>query len=107
MNRLDRLYQKALKGVHDREQREGIILAARVVAAYFEILSYYYDKGEEVPEFESEAGESFFRNILDSGAYGVTYEEMKRYFSIPQNPCSIVIPEEMEEYFKEVLEYGG
>ena len=60
MNRLDRLYKKALEGMRSREQREQLLLSVKVVAAYFEILSHCYDKDIEVPEFLSEEGEAFF-----------------------------------------------
>ena len=83
MNKLDKMYKKVLHDMKSREQREWFIkVSSKAVPAYFDIVSYYYNRGKECPDLNTEGGQMAVKNLLVSLDFKEEYPKCEATFDI-------------------------
>ena len=66
MNKLNRLYKKALQGAKDRHSRELLAQGVEYMGVWSDAMTYCYTNGIEVPE-DREGGVLVWHVVTESG----------------------------------------
>lgn len=83
MNKLDRLYKKALQGMKIMKSVEWHRnVSAKAVPTYFAIMSYCYNQGLDNPDLGSEEGRCFARELLESQYFKEMYHKSEAGFDV-------------------------
>ena len=83
MNKLDRMYKKAMKDMRSREKKDWFIqVSSKAVPAYFDMVGYCYNRGIECPDLNTAVGQTTVKNLLESPDFKEEYPKCEATFDI-------------------------
>lgn len=101
MNRLDRLYKRALQGAKDKRSRELLAQGVEFMGVWADAMTYCYQNGIEVPE-EQEGQAAVLRRACEACGHGDQAEDfLEWYFDEDNDSVFITI-----DYGEEGLVFG-
>lgn len=106
MNRLDRLYKKALQAVGSKEERERFHRSLRATAVYFDLCSYCYNRGIDMPDLDSDVGMGLIDQLFQVHDYECTLEEFMSWYGEPDGQI-VDIDGNLLETVAFIMDYGG
>ena len=95
MNRLDRLYKKALRGAKDRHSRELLAQGVKYMGVWARAMNYCYQNGIEVPK-EREAEREVLEKAIRACGMEETSEAFFAWYFDEDNDCPFI-----------TVDYGG
>ena len=101
MNKLDRLYKKALQGAKDRHSRELLAQGVEYMGVWSDAMTYCYTNGIEVPEDREGAMDVLRRACVACGHGGLADRFIEWYFDEDNDSIFITM-----DYGEEGIEYG-
>ena len=101
MNKLDRLYKKALQGAKDKRSRELLAQGVEYMGVWSDAMTYCYANGIEVPEDHEEAMDVLRRACVACGHGNQADGFLEWYFDADNDSLFITI-----DYGEEGLVYG-
>lgn len=101
MNKLDRLYKRALQGAKDRHSRELLALGVEYMGVWSDAMTYCYTNGIEVPEDQEGARDVLRRACVACGRADQAEGFLEWYFDEDNDSVFITI-----DYGEEGLVYG-
>lgn len=106
MNKLDRLYKKALQAVGTKEERERFHRSLRATAVYFDLCSYCYNRGVDMPDLDSEEGGCLIDQLFQIHDYECNLEEFRAWYREPGRQI-VGIDGNLSETVTFIMDYGG
>lgn len=101
MNKLDRLYKKALQGAKDRHSRALLAQGVEYMGVWSDAMTYCYTNGIEVPEDQEGARDVLRSACVACGHADQTESFLDWYFDEDNDSIFITM-----DYGEEGLEYG-
>ena len=101
MNKLDRLYKRALQSAKDRHSRELLALGVEYMGVWSDAMTYCYTNGIEVPEDQEGARDVLRRACVACGRADQAEGFLEWYFGEYNDSVFIMI-----DYGEEGIVYG-
>lgn len=105
MNRVERLYRKAIQVVGTKEEREKFHRSLRATSVYFDLCSYCYNRGIDMPDLDSDEGTSLIEQLFQVHDYECTLEEFKAWYKEPDRQI-VDIDGNLSETVTFIMDYG-
>lgn len=105
MNRIERLYRKALQVVGTKEEREKFHRSLRATSVYFDLCSYCYNRGIDMPDLDSDEGTSLIEQLFQVHDYECTPEEFRKWYAEPVK-YTVDIDKKLLETVDFIMYYG-
>lgn len=80
MNKLDRLYKRALQAIGSKEEHERFRQSLKAAAVYFDLCSYCYNHGIDLPDLDSDEGMSLIDQLFRAHDYECTLDEFTAWY---------------------------
>lgn len=106
MNKLDRLYRKALQVVGNKEERERFHRSLRATAVYFDLCSYCYNRGIDMPDLTSDEGMNLIDQLFRLHDYECTLDEFRAWYEDSDRRI-VDIDGNLSETVTFTMDYGG
>ncbi len=106
MNKLDRLYKKALRAIGSKEEHERFCQSLKAAAVYFDLCSHCYNHGIDLPDLSSNEGDKLINQLFRAHDYECTQEEFMVWYGA-SDTLAADMDEDFQEMFYFVMDYGG
>lgn len=80
MNKLDRLYKRALQAIGSKEEHERFRQSLKAAAVYFDLCSYCYNCGINLPDLDSDEGMNLIDQHFRIYDYECTQDEFMAWY---------------------------
>lgn len=105
MNRIERLYRKALQVVGAREERERFRRCMRVTEAFFDLEAFCYRQGVPMPDPATGRGMELIDRLFLRREYACTPEEFRKWYAEPVK-YTVDIDKKLLETVDFIMDYG-
>lgn len=106
MNKLDRLYKKALQAIGNKEEYERFRQSLKAAAVYFDLCSYCYNHGIDLPDLSCNEGNELIEQLFQINDYQCTQEEFMAWYKA-SDTLETDIDGDLHETVNFVMDYGG
>ena len=106
MNKLDRLYKRALQAIGSKEEHERFRQSLKAAAVYFDLCSYCYNRGINLPDLDSDEGMNLIDQLFRIHDYECTQDEFMAWYGASDTPTAD-IDGDLQEVVNFVMDYGG
>lgn len=106
MNKLDRLYKKALRAIGSKEEHERFCQSLKAAAVYFDLCSYCYNRGIDMPDLDSDEGMCLIDQLFQIHDYESTLDEFREWYEEPDRQI-VDIEGNLLETVTFIMDYGG
>lgn len=106
MNKLDRLYKRALQAIGSKEEHERFRQSLKATAVYFDLCSYCYNRGLNLPELDSDEGMCLIDQLFQIHDYECTLDEFRKWYEEPGRQ-TVDIDGNLLETVTFIMDYGG
>lgn len=106
MNKLDRLYKKALRAIGNKEEHERFRQSLKAAAVYFDLCSYCYNRGVDLPDLFSNEGNELINQLFRAHDYECTQKEFMLWYGASDTPTADM-DGDFQAMFNFVMDCGG
>ena len=106
MNKLDRLYKRALQAIGSKEEHERFRRSLKAAAVYFDLCSYCYNHGIDLPDLSCNEGNDLIEQLFRTHEYECTQDEFIVWYGASDTPTAD-IDEDLQEAVNFVMDYSG